>query len=78
MCPRWRRLQPGQAAADSIKLQTCILRGFDGAAHGFTHEGRHFNSALLHVEDHCAFGWRGLCSGSNIWCGFWLLPNLAR
>jgi hypothetical protein len=47
-------LLAGQTAADSIEFQACVLSGFDGTSHSLSHECRHFDSALLHIQDHRA------------------------
>ena len=64
-----RRLLSRYTAAYRFELQTGILRGFDRAAHGLSHEGRDFDSALLDVEnDGAAAGSCGCRCGQQVYC----------
>ena len=53
-----RSLLAGHAAADCIHFQANVLGRFDGAAHRLAYKRRHFDSALLYVQDNGSAGWQ--------------------
>lgn len=73
MRPYWRRLLPRHTAADGLQFEASILRGFQRSPYGLAYEGRHFNSALLDVQDHGSTRRRFLlaCSIGSAWIFCW-------
>jgi len=53
-----RRLLTCQAAAHGFEVQTSIFSGLYGTAHGLANEGRHFDPALLDIQNDRARGWK--------------------
>lgn len=51
MGPGQRSLLARDTASHGVELQAGILRGFDRAAYGLTHERRHLDSSLFDIED---------------------------
>jgi hypothetical protein len=42
-------LLAGDAAADGVQIEACILRSLNRHTQGFTQEGWHLDSSLFHV-----------------------------
>ena len=69
---RLREIAGGRRRCPQHPAESSILGGFHGTAHGFAYERRHFDSALLDVEND------GSCGGSFVWLQrprVWRLPG---